>query len=66
MKVTAIEVGFYGKLRKVEEEFTLEPRSDKYITANREEKSDKKVTDAERKADVNIQFSSTWMKEVKS
>ena len=66
MKVKATNIGFYGKLMKVGEGFTLIPRSDKYITDSRKEDSDKKVTDAERKADIDVQFSSKWMQEVKA
>ena len=65
MKVTATRIGFYGKLRKVGEEFSLSPRDDSFIIKLRKEASDKKVSDAERKADVQLQLGS-WMKEVKA
>jgi hypothetical protein len=64
MKVKCIKVGFYGKLRKKGEVFELKPYSDNYIISCRKEESTKKVSSAERKADVELQFSTVWMKAV--
>lgn len=66
MKVKAIKIGFYGKLRQPRDRFELKPHSDNFIIENREEKSDKKVTKAERVADVEMQFSTVWMEKLSS
>lgn len=66
MKVIATKKGFYDKIRIKGDEFNLVPRNDAFIIKHREEKTDKKVTDAERNADVKRQLSSEWMKEVKA
>lgn len=66
MKVIATDTGFYGQLFRQGDAFTLRPRNDDYIKKSRKKESDKKVTSTERIADIKIQFSSKWMKEVKS
>ena len=65
MKVQATQKGFYDKIRIKGDEFNLKPRNDEFIINLREDKSDKKVTDAERNTDVKRQLSSEWMEEVK-
>lgn len=69
MKVTATAKGFFGgEVRKYNDatetgdSFVITAREDDFIIKNRKEPSDKKVSDAERKADIEIQFSSKWMK----
>lgn len=71
MKVEAKAKGFFNdKVRNYNEDsdagdqFDILPRSDEFIVKNRQEKSDKKVSDAEKKADVDLQFSDSWMKKV--
>jgi hypothetical protein len=69
MKVTATSKGFFdGEVRNYNDQtqkgdsFVIEARSDECIIKHRKDASDKKVTDAERSADVNAQFSAKWMK----
>ena len=68
MKVEAKAKGFFNdRVRNYDEgsetgdKFEISARSDEFIIKNRAEKSDKKVSDAEKKADIEKQFSSAWM-----
>jgi len=71
MKVQAIAKGFYGgEPRHCGEKsgkgdlFTLEARSDEFIKKQRKDASSKDVSNAERKADIEAQFSDKWMERV--
>ena len=69
MKVTATAKGFFGgevrnynDATQTGDSFIITARDDDFIIKGRKEPSNKEVTTAERKADIDIQFSSKWMK----